>query len=403
MKVKKVSLLNIDDLYKAVLRKQNDQDYKFKHFAMNYPQLLSHMSISFELEEVSMIEYIFLKNYVRNTSPFKKDTEVNFEYLTTNYQKMMDSSIIPFYTLIKNLNDEFRDKTTDMMTPLGFVLGSTTVVLSGEAITLVTGLDPILFFLQFKKTLDITEELSQENLLHPEMESELFGEKFINFVISNFFNNFYKFMLDKIMYIDPASDAYNHSFYLNKYKNGATLASVRSYDFMINFLESDPSSIMETLNEFKVKHTLENNLSVLESVKLEIGMNTDLLTFFTLYNALPLDRFTSIESFIAVNNSSNTIYATPAEYAHQQYGRRCISRINVLKEDIKKFYSNTKEVLKQFSLTFGYAKIRYTIQISLLDYLLYIDNMKISHLDNNEISNIESLKNWCKAIKDKVI
>ena len=364
MKVKKVSLLNIDDLYEAVLRKQNDQDYRFKHFAMNYPQLLSHMSISFELEEVSMIEYIFLKNYVRNTSPFIEDSEVNFEYLKTNYGKM-GSSIDPLFNLVKGLNDEFKDKTTDMMLPLGFVLGSATVPLSGEAITLVTGLDPVLFFLQFKKTLDISQELSQENMLHPEMKDMLAGEEFVNFIISNFFNNFYKFMLDKIMYIDTASDAFNHSMYFNKFKIGSTLLSLRSYDFLINFLESDTSNIMETLDEFKVNNKWKNQLSILESVQLEFGMNTDLLTFFTLYNALPLDRFTSVESFIAVNKSSETVYVTPPEYAHQQYGRRCISRMNTLKDDIKKYYSDSREVLKQFSLTFGYARIRYTIQISL--------------------------------------
>jgi hypothetical protein len=403
MKVKKVNLLNIDDLYEAVLRKQYDNDHKFKHFAMNYPQLLSHMSISIELDEISIIEYIFMKNYVRNTSPFVKNTEVNFTYLENNYGNIMKSSVEPFYGLVKTLSDAFPNKTTNMMEPLGFVLGSTTVTLSGEAITLITGLDPTIFFLQYKKTLNISEELSQENLLHEEMKDMLADESFINFIISNFFNNFYKFMLDKIMYIDPASDAFNYSLYLNKFKAEPTLLSVRSHDFLINFWESDTESIMEELDNFKKNHINDNQLKVLESVTLEFGMNTDLLSFFELYNVLPLDRFTSIESFISVNKSSETLYVTPPAYAHQQYGKRCISRMNFLKDDIKKYYSDTKEILKKFSLTFGYSKIRYTIQISLLDYLLYIDKLDVSKLDENEDYKLISLKNWCKAIKDKVI
>lgn len=401
MKVERVSLLNIDDLYEAVLRKQNDEDYRFKQFGMNLPQLLSHMSISFSLSEVSAFEYIFLKNYVRTLTPFEKDHSFNISYIENNFKDIYETGIDPLFGLLKTINI---DKNIDSLLPLGIITGKTTVNLSGEGLVSVIGLDPTTFFINFKKTLNIPTQLEVENFLDAEMKELLEDESFINYVISSFINNFYKFMMDKIMYLDPVSEAFNHSLYMDRYRSGLKVLSLQSYDFLINFESSNNSAIFELLDKYKNDHLNESVVNKMDSLKVELGMKTDLHTFFILYNILPLECFTSVESFITVNEASHMSrnIHIPREL-QQVYGKRCNSRLTTLLSEINAKYSDKSNIVKKFMLTMGYAHIKYTISLSILDYNRYLSNIDISKLDEETAANIKGVQNWCRAFQNKII
>lgn len=400
MKIDKINLLNIDDLYEAVVNKQNDKDYHSRPFGMNLPQFLSHMTIMFDISEINEFEYIFMKNYVRTISPFIYDMKT--DYVKKQFEEVYDLSVEPLLSTLRNILDNNPNKSVSSLLPLGFITGRTTVVLSGESISLITGLDPTLFFLKYKATLDIVEQPGRENKLDMEMKELLSSESFINFLISNFINNFYKFMLDKMMMIDPASEAFNHSMYLNKYKPGVNVLSIQSYDFLINFTMSDTVALLSKLDEFKENHKGENTLHLLQTINIEFGMFTDVEVFFELYNTLPFDRFTSIENFVSINDASMKSTPVIPSFA-TTYEKRINSRINSLKDMISKSYADKSSLMKKLMLTFGYTKMKYTINISLFDYMMYIEKMDTSFLDGNSLQVFENIHKWCKAFRDKLL
>ena len=63
MKITKINMINLDKLFQIVYDKETDENYGKNMFSNKIAQLYSHIEISYEIEDISIIEYVFMKMF----------------------------------------------------------------------------------------------------------------------------------------------------------------------------------------------------------------------------------------------------------------------------------------------------------------------------------------------------
>ena len=303
MEIKNINYLNLDTLYDIVIDKFYDQNFKEVKFGKNFSRLLNHVAITLELDNITQYEYIFLKMFCTNITKFE-NAHIDMDEVNNKYPEISDS-FSKWTNLLSSMeNDNNKFNIFRSMVPMGLIFGNTIVTLSGEQIASIISLEPRDFFIKASKNkCIITNQDPSKNKLDPQYKSNIYNDDDVkNYIISEFINSFYKFLLDKSTSIDLASDSYNFNRFLITTKNNIKLLNLRNPYMMIDFSEDSTDYIINKLKEYKSinkqkKFTIENTY-------FEISICSDLSVFFELFELLPLNKFNVLESLSIPSSES---------------------------------------------------------------------------------------------------
>ena len=107
MKVNKLSMLNVDMLYKSIIELQKSDKFKEVKFGRNFIQLLNHVSFIFELEDVSRFDYLFLKMYANYVVIINDNNQiVDDEYLENNFPEIYQSGLSSLISYINKISED---------------------------------------------------------------------------------------------------------------------------------------------------------------------------------------------------------------------------------------------------------------------------------------------------------
>ena len=408
MNIRNLSFLNIDDLYSILVERSLDENHKNEQFKRNYPHLLTHMSITFHLTEVSLYEYIFLKLCYGNVTELL-NRNIDKTYIEKNFNEIYKSSIesfLAYIQAIKNSNKEI--DYSNFLLPSGFITGDCVVTLSGHTLESFIGIEPLEYFVKGSENKCINIE---ETRLIPSYKEQIYtDDSLYNYTISLFINKFYKYIVEKVTYIDLISDSAIHSI-LNSTNKELTMVTVRNPYFTIDFNSDGIEDIMNIFEIYK-KDIKAVKAFTMNKTSIEFIINTNLGVFIELLNIFDISRFTSLENFsIACNDglNINNIIDCP-EILLDKFENRHSGRMTALITDIDKTY-NGNNLIKLLEATPNYSNFKFSITLLLEE--IGENNILNNYLNNNsnskdfiKIKTIELLKliiGYAKSIYKSIV
>lgn len=387
MEIKNINLLNLDTLYNIVVEKYYDINFRNVKYGRNFQQILNHIVITLELDSVSQYEYIFLKMYCSNVTKLTNQ-EFNLKTVETNF-KDINENIIRLLSFISSISENNKNHIDydSYLSPSGIITGHCCVTLTGPNLANLFTLDPINFFIiaTDKECLLANEDESDNtNKPDPNYKDKIYNnEKINNYIISEFLHGFYRFMSERITFVDYMCDSFNFSKFLSLAPtNGMSVFSLRNPYFMCDFIEDDSSTIVNNMKIYK-ELDLPQEFTI-NNTEFEICINNVFGVFFEFMNLLPYSKFVSFESFN--NPSLKSLYKdyipNCPEDLKENFDNRFRERTSNLVSDINKNYS--ADVIKRSELTQNYINYSFIIKLSLSDIDNYLNKYTIENKDSND-------------------
>ena len=391
MIVNEVNYLNLDTLYGIVVDKSNNDYYKSLKFGRTYTDLLNHTSITFQLKNVTMYEYLFLNKFSSSITHF--DTNgMDIDFIKETYPELDEKCISSYVSFSSTVGTELGKDYMSFFSPSGFLTGSCIINLTGIELRNFIGFDLDNFFKLASKGKcckeDESFDISYKDLIYED-------EDFNNYIISTFLNGFYKYLLDSSLYKsnDILSDSYNYkNFVSNVADNGIQLSTIRNPLFNVDFINDSYDNVISIFNSYK-----ENNVDTdftFNNTYLEFNLSTPFNTLFDLFSILPKNRIISIESFGIpennfYNNSDNSSYECPEELL-DNYENRFYGRLNSLYSNISDVYSDNKYILKRLELIPNNTLVKYSIIVSFSDISYILNNYLEDSSNDYRLSSIKT-------------
>lgn len=389
MEIKNVNFLNLDTLYDIVVDKFYDDNYKEIKFGRNLSQLLNHIVITLELSSVSKYEYIFLKMY---TTSITKLTNLQYdvEYISKNYPEIFDN-VYRLLSLLTSISEDkciYKDEIDSYLIPSGLVTGDCIVTLSGPQLAYIITLEPRDFFIKASNNacVIINEDSPSKNKINPDYKNMIYEDESLkNYVIAEFLKGFYKFIMDKVTYIDLASDGFNYQRFLSKVqKDKIRVLNLRNPYFMCDFIEDQPKDIIMNLKNYR-NDNIEKSFTI-NNTSFEISICSDFGVFFELMNILPYDRFLTMEGFKIPTSESIKLDNIPLcpESIKATFENRYNGRMTSLVKDIETKYGSDNQLIKRMEMTQNYISYSYIILISLYDIDKYLNGYITDHKNSKD-------------------
>jgi hypothetical protein len=145
MIVDRVDFLNIDTLFEIVVESSNSNYYSSLKFGRTLNELLNHISITFQLSQVTMYEYLFLKRFTSTITDFFNKV-VDSEVVKNTYPELYEKGIPTFLTFYETVNNEIEKNYLDFFLPSGFITGNCVVSITGLELRNFLGFDLGTFF-----------------------------------------------------------------------------------------------------------------------------------------------------------------------------------------------------------------------------------------------------------------
>lgn len=365
MRINKIEILNLDILYKTITTLQNNDDYKNLLFTNEFNQVLNQLVINLDLSDINKFEYIYLKRFSSDISKFNNN-KIDKDYVSTNYWDIYNESIKPLLYLLNDIKNDNYDIDKLNILPLGLYSSDVKISLYGSALANIITYTPHIFFIKATKGKCI-----DENKKFIE-DYNIYTEDLNSFIISEFIEKFYKYIIDSINTIDlPSSFFIDENFYNRNSNNLITLSSLYNREITFDFLNDNSTDINNKLKEY----TNSSRESNLKDTRINFIVNSSLNSFVDLINLLPVDRIISYEPIsIPINNCRNyeDIPFCPLEIS-DKYQVRYTERINSIIGSVVRYYSKDKDVIKKVSLVNGYSKYKYMISLKLSDIEEYLN------------------------------
>lgn len=385
MKIDKINILNLDTLYKTICTLQNDANYKNYNFNNLYDQVLNQIVINFQLSEVNKFEYIFLKLFCNGNITQLENITIDKNYISNQYWDIYNDSIKPLMYLINDIENETNYDINKLnLYPISFYTGVVRVTLNGMNLGNIFSYYPNIFFIKATNN-----ECRNDNNEFIEDYNIYKDEKISNYIIGEFYNKFYKFIIDNINNIDLPSNYYIEENFYNKLNNNKVLPSsiIDNKSIFIDLINDNMVEVNNRLKEYK-----KNNNIDIEDISISYIIESSISTFFDIINILPLECITARDNFlIPITKYKNKEYIPDCPIELENiYNIRFNQRINDIIDNSENIYKSDSDVLKRLSLLGGYVKYKYIINIPL-------DNIEIDDLEN-ETKEILSIINKYNSI-----
>lgn len=398
MKISKIQLLNIDELYKIVLKKDEDPEYSKNFFGPKINQLYSHMEISFEIDEINLMEYFFMKLFSSRISSIMRYIITEEEEIKNLANKYFDQLVETYgdgskVSYIEKLYEAFKYEkgssnnpfTYQNMTPPGFKFGSCFVSLTGPELYHILGVNPKQFFL-------INSD--KEKLFDGNKYSKTYNcnedDTLKNSIISIFINEFYKFITGYIKNIDILSEVFCKKF--TECKNGdeyefykPMILNLRHPLVTIDYTSDNTDTIVNNLKRYSEQ--IENYTIYQGNIKqeffnesiIEVKATTSFNEFLLLFELLPKGSFNSIDNILGTIKLGKDMNYLPKSL------NKLIQPITPIQEkvlknfidNVTKAYDNGENLIKSVFTIMGYSPFSFTISISFSEIKNIIDSISL--------------------------
>jgi hypothetical protein len=389
MIINDLKIMNMDIFYDIIRKKLDNPATNKTMFGRNFSQLLNHVSVVMELSDVTDFEYIFLKMYCTSVTErylYFGNRISSDSFLRDTYPEIYLEAIKPFLPLVSPELDKFgKERFTRILLPPGMCTSRCVVTISGESlISIFTTLDPTEFFIKATNGKCMKENTDGDNTrVQFKEEYNLDTEEFNNYMISTFLSKFYKFIVDRCEYVDMITDAYNHSSFIDVTYNNVTPTSIVSPFFAIDLIHDDVDQLPDMMSTHRTitTHIYNPKSLIMDSTYFEFSISSMFDVFIRIFEILPYDKFTSIESFKILLNKSMECNIPPCPpQLCGEYSSRYSNRTSALHKSIMTAYGkNTNQYLKLLELIEPYTKIKYVIRLSFSDIDNYIVPFLFSH------------------------
>lgn len=402
--VNPVNLSILEDAYNSGIANTKDIT---KDFGKNLYLLLSHIKISFIVNEISILEAYMLKKFsVGNLIDL--ESYIEDENIDINKYPVSRRNLQSLFLLNKNINDDndVEIKPGVMLFPTKCINKKCLVTFQGQNILSVIGSiirGPECFFSKVTSNIQTYPDKSKEDIIN-------------DLLIESFVKEFYTFMQHKLQYMDILTDSTLDFNYLNYAKddinNLVSLSHVNSIygDIQfINITNEKYSNAINIINSNKKLIDLPNKSMIMDSTEIFFVCNTSFYTFMESFIYLPIGRILESTDIKIVYSSDQFII--PKEMLKYQ------SRIaNIIDKMRNERISVSKDNnIDNYNLIPLNTRIQYTIKfkISEISNILmnWEDNIKNNHMYGNEndylskeiLKIIDVMKNYAIAVYKTII
>lgn len=382
MKISSISYLNLDEFYSMIAERSNGVN-KNLHFGNKYKELLRNVSIIFNIEELTSYELIFLKMYASKVL-ITEGTKYDENFVSQNYAEIYERALKPFVNYMYTLNTETDISYDDVFCNMGLLTVSCTATLTGEQLIPIIGFEPRDFFIigTDKKCIKEAED-PKDNTMDVSYYHKIYSdENMKNYIISQFINSFYKFLLDKATAIEGGTSEYIHKFLYDKIpipeknpplvNNACNIMTVSNSFIAMDFLRDEKEDILKAFTYYKGLKI--NSNTIIDDTEISFVLDTPMIVFARLFQALPNDRFVTIDNIyetmfntLRAMDSSDYIPTIPNDELQKKFNVRHKGRIQAVNKSILQSYTKPETMIKKLELTPGYFNIRYMIKITLRD------------------------------------
>lgn len=385
MKITKINMINLDKLFQIVYDKETDENYGKNMFSNKIAQLYSHIEISYEIEDISIIEYVFMKMFSSRITKFEKyedHTDVKlskdlFPALTTVYG---DGGSISF---IDNLFEFFRPKNTgdynhqfSLASPIGFKYGSCITSFTGRELINIIGMDPKQFFVLnsdlpsfFLEPSDDDKERGTRKI-NPSYDYQK-DKTLVNSFVSILLKEFYKFMVTYCTNVDLPSEVFMKRFNYVSEENcscNPVLSTFKHPLVTIDYQEDKTEDIIKKVDEFQSLGI--KRFDHFRTTEMVFSFCTPFVIFCKLFEVLPKGSITSMDNFLEVNQKGrNPKWFITSLHALNSSDTSKME--DVFEKELQKFikktvteYDNSENILNSILTTMSYAPISFSVSIT---------------------------------------
>ena len=358
MKIDYVSTVNLglleDAFNSGILNTSNIA----KDFGKNLSLLLSHIKISFFIDDISILEAYMLKRFC-NGNYIDIETSVSDSNINKEKYPITHRSIQSLFLLNKSIDDD-KDVTVKpgvMLFPVKSIIKKCIATFEGQNILTIIGSltrSPESFFMKVNSYIqDSNNNRSKDDII-------------IDLLIENFLKEFYSYMTYRIQYIDLLSDSTLEFMYLNHAKDDTkkfvSLSHVNTIYGTIPFVNVDTDQYqkaIDIINVNKAKNPIEDSSIKMNTTEIFFICNTSIYSFLEIFLTLPIGSILESTDIKSVYSSDQFII--PQEMSKYQ------SRVTSIIEKIKGEREKVKDTnnIDNYNLIQLNTKIQYTIKFKL--------------------------------------
>ena len=377
MKIESVIHINLDELILAICAGKTDKERK-KELGTHINDLYNHISISFYLKEVNIVEAMYLKIFsndnilvlatIEQTDLIDKS---RFKTMKTEVESLM--KLIEIIQKDEDVGPSF--KGTELL-PAICLEKQMIVTFTGPALGFLFGPRPDMLIqnvYKYQKDEDFNAEEILNNL-----------DPLMNQCIVNLINQTYKNMLTRELSIDLLVDAtINGDYYDYINKNDRELSHVNTPFGSLHFLGENISTerLSKEIEEVKNGYrSLPKNMKnqIFKKTKLFFEVSTSYYAFLEMFLALPNHFFSDYTDPKILLNSNSFDFMV-----NHKYGVRITNHFSNLIKERNKIAEDPKFKIEKYFFTLLNTNIKFTLSLTLEEVSLILDSYKDNILSNN--------------------
>lgn len=367
MKIDYINIANLELLEKTFndINKNNAN----KDFGRNLPTLLSHITVSMVVSELTILEAMMLKRFSNSNISIINNTS---NVVSIDQEKFPKTSYA-----IDGLNDLINNINTDNDIEVKpYTLFFPTKVVQKEVLIKFTGMSLLNILGDINRGMDcifIKLKMRSKEYTNEEEKKKVIE----SLIIENFIKEFYNFMDIKLQYIDLVTDSALNYTFLNNVDDCVQLDHVNTIYGTVPFINiagQDYSSSIELINTNKnfLSKEIRENCKPTEIVdSIYFTCNTSLNTFYEVFLMLPLGtvlEYTDIKILLNQNKYNDI----------QQY-KKYKERISFYIQKIDSERANKQdERIDKFNLITLNKNINYTLKFNFSEISRIINDLKES-------------------------
>lgn len=396
MRVESIIINNMELLYDTILMVQDQNncsavDVKFNN---QYMELLDLITVSFNLLDVNMYNYVFLKRKYPNVI---KNSEVSYctEESLIQFGEVSSLALADYGKFInEDVNEKSNSDIRSFMLPLGLQTCSVSVVLSGVSLANLIGVNPVKFFMTATENACVKTVDETIKFLPPNEYNFYSDDNFKKYLVTTFVNGYYKMMLDDVIKTDinSAYAIYGYMTSILPDNNIAfQLCSLSSPFGIIEFNNNENDNIKDMLKQIsKNASEMEDKEYNAKHTSFTFLMNTDIASYCKIVELLPSRCVIATEPIINIVGTEYDV--NNLEYPsslNEEFEVRINTKLTSVIDAINNVYGGRDDILKKLALLFPSQRLKYIIKLTCEDANMYLYDLLTGESDSGDITYVD--------------
>lgn len=412
MEVSSIIYKNFDLLYRVASETDfiGSEKAGFR-FGCMYRDVLNNVSVTLQLNSVTMSEYFFMKLHYSNVSrlsEFIYDTE----YSKNKYNDEINKAIKGLNTTLKTFSEHTKLDYTDSVLPMGVLTCNVGIILTGNDLLRILSNDMGMLFkaITNNDAIENVDQYGNYKLKQGYYLRDDYHDKLDGFIINKFTNDLYNSILTLVSRSDHGSELFLANTIQRSTKNDRIgLTEILSPYFSLNLID-DAENIVSELSKYKnlnkgMKFTLDNTImkfTIVAPVRVMLGLlelipNNSLI----FYNVNNLNIGKKIDDYNEIPQCPKGL-----EVLGQRYLKKLSDVINSIYD---KYNNDQKEVLSKIIMSRPFDDVAFELKLSFNDINNYIapyleDSDNDGTVSNSQITYfINEIIKMAKAIGSSIL